>query len=51
LVLLTEGIYDYALEVASWGMIYLLSFIKIDSGIQTLLAGDMHTDIHPQTEK
>jgi hypothetical protein len=33
----------YAIEMASCAMIYIPSFIKIDSGIQKLLK-DTHTD-------
>jgi hypothetical protein len=41
----------YAIEVASWGMIYLSSLLKTDSGIENLLVGDTHTDIYPQTAR
>jgi hypothetical protein len=37
------GIYEIANEMASGGMIYVPSFIKIGSGVQTLLWGDTHT--------
>jgi hypothetical protein len=42
----------YAIEVASWGMIYLPSFIKTDSGIQKLLGGiHIQTYTHRQQNK
>jgi hypothetical protein len=34
----------YAVEMGSGAMIYVPSFIKIDSGIQKLLGGDTHTE-------
>jgi hypothetical protein len=37
----------YAVEMGSGAMIYILSFIKICSGIQKLIA-EMHRNIHTQ---
>jgi hypothetical protein len=37
LVLVIEGIYERAPEIASWGMIYIQSFMKTDTGIQEIL--------------
>jgi hypothetical protein len=37
LVLPTERIYEYAVEMASCGMIYILSFMKIGTGVQAVL--------------
>jgi hypothetical protein len=34
----------YAVEMGSGAMMYIPSFIKIGSGIQTLIGGDTHTD-------
>jgi hypothetical protein len=39
LVLLMGGFMKYAVEMDSGAMIYIASFIKIGSGIQTLLRG------------
>jgi hypothetical protein len=36
-VLLTEGIYEVAIEMASCGMIYVPSFMKIGAGVQAIL--------------
>jgi hypothetical protein len=36
---------NYAVEMDSGVMIYIPSFIKIDSGIQELMGGDGFTDI------
>jgi hypothetical protein len=38
-----------AVEVSSGGMIYILNFIKIGSGIQKLLEGDIHMDTQTAT--
>jgi hypothetical protein len=46
LVLLMGGISYYALEMGLSAMIYIPSFIKIDSGIQKLLGG-----IHIQRDR
>jgi hypothetical protein len=37
LVLLIEGIYKYAVRVASCGMIYVLSFTRTGRGVQAIL--------------
>jgi hypothetical protein len=36
LVLLTEGVYEIAIEMASCVMIYVLSFMKIGTGVQAI---------------
>jgi hypothetical protein len=36
----------YIVEIGLGTMIYTSSFIKICSGVQTLLGGDRHTDTH-----
>jgi hypothetical protein len=36
----------YAVEMGSVAMIYIPSFIKIDSGIQNLIAGDIQAHRH-----
>jgi hypothetical protein len=46
LVLLVEGFMKYAVEMGSGAIIYIPSFIKIDSRVQKLLAGE---GIHTQT--
>jgi hypothetical protein len=40
----------YTVEMASDGMIYIPSFIKVGSGIQKLLRGDTHTDTHTDSK-
>jgi hypothetical protein len=40
---LMGGIYEVAAEMDSGGMMYILSFIKICSGIQKLTVGDSQT--------
>jgi hypothetical protein len=42
LVLLMQRIYKYAIQIDSDDMIYIPSFLKIGSGIQTLLGGYTH---------
>jgi hypothetical protein len=37
LVLLIEATMEYAVEMASWGMIYIPSFMKIGAGVKELL--------------
>jgi hypothetical protein len=37
------GIYELAIEMGSGAMVYILSFIKIGSGIQKLMRGDTQT--------
>jgi hypothetical protein len=40
-----EGFMKYAVEMGSGAMIYILSFIKIGSGIKKLIRGEYrHTD-------
>jgi hypothetical protein len=39
----------YAVEMGSGAVIYVPSFIKIDSGIQTLMGGYIHTHTHIRT--
>jgi hypothetical protein len=41
----------YAVEVASGGMIYIPSFIKIGSGVQKLLERDAQTDTETRTDR
>jgi hypothetical protein len=41
---------NYAVEMASRGMIYIPIFIRISSGVRKFLGGDTHTDTHTQTE-
>jgi hypothetical protein len=40
----------YDVEMGSGAMIYIPSFIKIDSGIQKLTVGNTHTDICADTD-
>jgi hypothetical protein len=40
------GIYEVGVEMGSGAMKYILSFMKIDSGIQKLMGGD--SQIHRQ---
>jgi hypothetical protein len=40
----------YAVEMGSGAMIYIPSFIKIGSDMQTLIRGDKHTDTHRDTQ-
>jgi hypothetical protein len=35
---------NYAVEIGLSALIYIPSFIKIDSAIQKLIRGDTHTD-------
>jgi hypothetical protein len=46
------GIRNYAIEMELGAMMYIPSFIKIGSGIQNLIRGDIHTgtDTHAHTQ-
>jgi hypothetical protein len=47
-----EGLVNYAVEMGSGTLIYIPSFIKIDSAIQKLVGwGDIYTHTHTHTEE
>jgi hypothetical protein len=43
-----EGFVKYAFEMGTGAVIYILSFIKIDSGIKKMMVGAGYSQIHRQ---
>jgi hypothetical protein len=44
-LMLLMGFMEYAVEMGSGAMVYIPSFMKIGSDLQTLLMGDTYADL------